>query len=116
MKSIRLAPRRRPRPEAVPKNGMVIQIVRFESALSEDGVLEIARSRVEDFRALPGLVQKYYVKLSEPNQYGGVYIWDSKESMARYGESDLAASIPAAYQVKGRPRVEILETLFALRT
>lgn len=94
---------------------MIIQIVKFESELSEEGVVAVARERIDQFRALPGLIQKYYVKLAEPNQYGGVYLWDSMESLSAYRESDLAASIPAAYNVKGTPSVEILDSLFPLR-
>jgi len=69
---------------------MTIQIIKFESALSEDEVLEIAQDRIENFRALPGLLQKYYVKFEKPNHYGGVYIWDSQESMKSFSESALA--------------------------
>jgi heme-degrading monooxygenase HmoA len=107
-------------PEAKPLRtrrvqGVIIQIIKFETTLSEEEVLAAANERVEQFRALPGLVQKYYVKLSQPDRYGGVYVWDSKESLAAYRESDLAASIPAAYKVKGAPEVEILDVLFQLR-
>ncbi len=95
---------------------VVIQIVKFETELSEDEVLATARDRLGDFRALPGLIQKYYVKLSEPNRYGGVYIWDSIESLSKFRASELAASIPREYKVKGEPKVEILDALFELRT
>lgn len=94
---------------------MIIQIIKFESALSEDEVMAVAKERVPQFRKIPGLLQKYYVKLDRPNHYGGVYIWDSKESLSAYRESDLAASIPAAYKVIGKPGVEILNGLFQLR-
>jgi len=94
---------------------MIIQIVKFETTLSEDEVMTIANGRADRFRALPGLIQKYYVKLDQANHYGGVYIWDSAESMAAFRESDLAASIPAAYKVKGKPTIEIMHTLFQLR-
>jgi len=94
---------------------MIIQIVKFETTLSEDEVMAIANERADRFRALPGLLQKYYVKLDRANHYGGVYIWDSAESMAAFRESDLAASIPTAYKVKGKPDIEILHTLFQLR-
>jgi len=94
---------------------MVIQFIRFESALDEDGVLDVAEERLPQFRALSGLLQKYYVKLDAPNQYGGIYVWDSKESLAAYRASDLCASIPAAYKVKGKPTVETLETFIQLR-
>lgn len=94
---------------------MVIQIVRFESELSEEAVLSVAHDRIESFRALPGLLQKYYVKLAEPNCYGGVYIWNSMESLLAYRQSELASSIAAAYKVKGAPKVEILDSLMQLR-
>jgi heme-degrading monooxygenase HmoA len=94
---------------------MIIQIVKFETTLSEDEVLAVARERADRFRALPGLVQKYYVRLDGPDRYGGVYVWDSVESLKSFRGSDLAASIPAAYRVVGEPEVEILETLFPLR-
>jgi len=94
---------------------MIIQIVKFETTLTEEEVVAVANERIERFRALPGLIQKYYIKLAEPNHYGGVYIWDSREAMATYRQSDLASSIAAAYKVKGAPTMEILETLFPLR-
>jgi heme-degrading monooxygenase HmoA len=92
-----------------------IQIVTFESELPEESVWSVARDRLEAFRALPGLIQKYYVRSAEPNRFGGVYIWDSMESLSAYLKSDLAASTPAAYKVKGAPTVEILDLLFPLR-
>jgi len=94
---------------------MVIQMVKFESELSEEAVLAVANERIERFRALSGLIQKYYVKLPEPNWYGGVYVWDSMASLLAYRESDLASSIPTAYKVKGVPTVEVLDCLMELR-
>lgn len=94
---------------------MIIQFIKFESALSEDEVLDVAESRLDQFRALPGLLQKYYVKLNKENSYGGIYVWDAMDSLKEYRESDLAASIPAAYKVVGKPDVEILETFSQLR-
>lgn len=94
---------------------MVVQIVKFESELSEEAVLAVAHDRIESFRALPGLIQKYYVKLAEPHWYGGVYVWDSMESLLAYRQSELASSIPVAYKVKGTPQVEILDSLMQLR-
>lgn len=94
---------------------MVILIVKFETVLSEDEVMAIARERADQFRSLPGLIQKYYVKLDGANQFGGVYIWDSMESLQAYRESDLAATIAGAYKVAGAPQTEILGSLFQLR-
>jgi heme-degrading monooxygenase HmoA len=94
---------------------VIVQIVKFKTALSEEEVMAIARERAPGFRAMPGLLQKYYVRLDQPDQFGGVYIWDSMESLKSYRESDLAATIPQAYQVQGQPVVEIYDTLFQLR-
>lgn len=94
---------------------MIVQFVSFESALPEAKVREVAMNRIEEFRALPGLLQKTYVKLPEPNRYGGIYLWDSVESMKAFRESQLAATIPSAYKVVGAPKIEIMDTLFLLR-
>jgi len=94
---------------------MIIRMVKFETALPQEELLAIARKRADRFRRLPGLLQKYYIKLEKPNHYGGVYVWDSKEAMDAYTKSDLAASIPTAYKVVGKPSVEVIDTLFQLR-
>ena len=94
---------------------MIMQIIKFRSTLSLDEVQKIAQERKEEFLAVPGLVQKYYFKSDEPSNYGGVYIWDSKESAAAYRNSELAASIPQAYKLMGPPEIEVLEVAFTLR-
>lgn len=66
------------------------------------------KKREEQFRAIPGLIQKYYVKLEQSNNYGGVYIWESMESLQAYRQSDLAASIPEAYEVLGTSYIEVI--------
>lgn len=59
--------------------------------------------------------QKYYVELGEPNRYGGIYIWESKEALGAFLKSDLFAAVPKAYQVVGAPDVEVVDALFQLR-
>ena len=94
---------------------MIIQIVKLKTSLSEDELTAVAQERKPQFVDLPGLVQKYYVKLDEPNQYWGVYLWDSVESMTAFRNSELAATIPAAYQLTEAPQIETHEVLFPLR-
>ena len=94
---------------------MIIQMVKFETRLSAEEVSDVAQKRAPEFRKLPGLIQKYYVRGTRSNEYAGVYIWDSPESMKTYRESDLAASIPHAYKVLGPPQVETYEVAFTLR-
>ena len=94
---------------------MILQIVTLRSALSEEELLDIARDRAPQFRAIPGLVQKYYVRREGPGEFAGVYLWDSRESLAAYRESDLAKSIAEAYRVVEPPTIEVGEVLFPLR-
>jgi heme-degrading monooxygenase HmoA len=94
---------------------MIVQFVKFESGLTESEVLSTAKERAAAFKKLPGLLQKYYVKLGQPNHYGGIYIWDSAESVRAFRESELAASIPVAYKVRGAPAIDIHQALFQLR-
>jgi heme-degrading monooxygenase HmoA len=94
---------------------MIIQIIKLKSALSEEELLKTAKDREPQFKAIPGLIQKYYVKMKEEGQYGGVYIWDSKESLQAYRSSELASSIPQAYQLIEAPDIEVLDVMFQLR-
>lgn len=94
---------------------MILQIIRLKSNLPEEELLKRAKEREPQFQAIPGLLQKYYVKMGADGQYGGVYVWDSKESLQAYRQSELAAGIPAAYEILEAPNVEILDILFQLR-
>ena len=94
---------------------MIILKVQFESSLPEDKVRAIEEERAPQFREVPGLIQKYYIKGGEPNQYGGIYIWENMESLQAYRESELAASIPSAYKVQGAPQIEMYDSMFQLR-
>ena len=91
-----------------------MQIVRLKSNLSEEELLKRAREREPQFKAISGILQKYYIKLGD-NEYGGVYIWDSMESIMEFRQSELAASIPQAYEVIAPPEITISEVMFQLR-
>ena len=94
---------------------MIIQVIKLKSNLPEEELLRRARERAPQFSAIPGLLQKYYVKIDESGGYGGIYIWDSPESLKSYKISDLAKSIPEAYEIVEAPNIEIMDILFQLR-
>jgi heme-degrading monooxygenase HmoA len=94
---------------------MLLQIVRFTSGMSEGEFVRVAEERSPAFRDVPGLRQKYFVKLDQPGRFGGVYLWETREAMETYRASDLAASTGAAYEVIGETEVETAEILVALR-
>ena len=94
---------------------MIIQLVKFKSALADAEVQQVMKERAPRFRALPGLVQKYYGYESQTGEFTGIYFWDSEESMREFQQTELARTIPAAYKVAVPPRVEFFEVLFPLR-
>jgi hypothetical protein len=95
---------------------MIVQFIHFETSLSEKELLVVAEERLPQFRAIPSLVQRYYLKLDKPNHYGGLYIWDSPEATAKYRDGDLAKSIPSAYKIVGAPNIRVYEVVFSLRS
>jgi len=94
---------------------MVILFVKFRSALPPAAVRETMEARLPLFQAQPGLVQKYYAHEPASGEWSGIYYWESAEALAAFRRSELARSIPAAYQIIGTPRMEVLEVLFPLR-
>jgi len=94
---------------------MILQIIKLKSNLPEEELLNRAKEREANFKSIPGLIQKYYIKTNIEGEYGGVYIWDSKQSLQKYQESDLAKSIPMAYAVTAVPGIEIMDVIFQLR-
>ena len=98
-----------------PKTGTVVQMVKLKSSLDEEELLKRAQERANEFRKIDGLVQKYYLRLSGEGEFAGIYIWDSKESLAEFKQSELAATIAEAYEVIEKPNVEIGDILFLLR-
>ncbi|MGH2617102.1 MAG: YdhR family protein [Thermomicrobiales bacterium] len=94
---------------------MIVQVVKFKSGLTDEEARRIMEDRAPLFRALPGLLQKHYFREPATGELGGIYLWDSEESLRAFRESDLARTIPSAYAVVGQPRVETFEVLFPLR-
>ena len=95
---------------------MIIQTVKFKSGLPDVEVRAMMENRAPQFRALQGLLQKYYGREGETGEHSGIYLWDGEESLRSFRSSELARSIPAAYRVVGQPRIETFEVLFPLRT
>ena len=77
--------------------------------------MEIARQRADDFRAFPGLCQKYYFQDPATGEIGGLYLWESEEALDAYRKSALRASIASAYETIGEPQIEVLDILMPLR-
>jgi heme-degrading monooxygenase HmoA len=94
---------------------MIVQVVMFKSSLSDKDVRRTIEDRAPQYRALPGLLQKLYVKDEETGEYGGIYVWRDEESLQEFRQSELAKTIPEAYKVEGQARRETVEVIYVLR-
>ena len=69
---------------------MHIQIVNFRlEGMSEADYYGIAEVMAPAFANLPGLVSKTWLANPKTGAYGGVYVWQSREAMENYKESDI---------------------------
>jgi heme-degrading monooxygenase HmoA len=93
-----------------------VLFVKFKTSLTLDEVRQVADSRIEQFRALGALQQKYYLHDAQTGEFAGLYLWESREALIDYRNSELSRSIAAAYKTEGAPRVEVFEIIEALRT
>ena len=94
---------------------MIIQITRFKSGLSDDEATGVMNERAPRFRAVPGLLQKYYTRDDKTGERGAVYVWESEAALAAFRESELAHSMAEAYQIEGEKRVELFDVVLVLR-
>jgi heme-degrading monooxygenase HmoA len=102
-------------PEALKQNGpMVVQLVTFTTRLHEKDVLRRIEERGPEYRAVPGLVQKLYIRDPASGEYGGIYVWEDAAALAAFQDSELARTIPSAYRVNGRPRIQSFEIVSIL--
>ena len=73
---------------------MHIQIINFNlDGINRDEYETACQGVAGDFASLPGLISKHWLANEENNTYGGVYIWENKEAMQSYLESDLFRSV-----------------------
>lgn len=93
----------------------LVLLVKFKSSLSFDEVQKVVDERIDDFRALMGLQQKYYVQDPATGEVGGLYIWESQDDFLEYRDSELRASIAEAYQTEGEPQIQVLSVFKTLR-
>ena len=84
---------------------MIIQVVKFKSGLSTEEARRIMDERAPDYRALPGLLHKYYVQEPATGDLGGIYLWDSEKSLPAFRESDLASTISVASSFSASERL-----------
>jgi len=93
----------------------VVLLVKFRSSLSHKEVVAVMNDRIEQFRALQGLTQKYYMQDTRSGEYAGLYLWESAEALGEFQRSELRTTIAQAYQTQGAPRIEVFRIFETLR-
>ncbi|MGA7272870.1 MAG: YdhR family protein [Acidimicrobiia bacterium] len=94
---------------------MIIQTIRYRSGLSRHEVNQRFIERSERYREVPGLLQKYYVEFAETGEYGGIYVWDSQESLDAWRAGNLSGTLAETYQIEGEPHRELADVMLVLR-
>jgi heme-degrading monooxygenase HmoA len=102
--------------EALRRWGMIVQIVRFKSGLSDDRVVATYNERAPRYRALKGLRQKYYLRFPDTGEHGAVYVWESEVALKEFRESDLGRTISSSYRIQGQSDIRTAEVVLALRS
>jgi hypothetical protein len=105
----------------VAKEGDFVEILvlLYKSGLPIEEILQRFRRRSDKYRDVRSLLQKLYVREESTGQVGGIYVFDSKENLEAFRNSDLAKSIGEAYKFVEPPTVrelEIVKVLFEEKT
>lgn len=86
--------------------------------VKSDLALEELKKRMEErrrrFLEVPGLIQKFYGRDDKTGAFCGIYFFEDQASLEAYRASELAKSIPAAYEAVDA-RLEAFDVLFSLR-
>jgi hypothetical protein len=91
-----------------------VLFVRIKSDLELNVIQRRMLERKPGFLEVPGLLQKIYGRDPSTGDLCGIYFFESQEALEAYLKSDLAKSIPAAYEAQDVRR-EVFEVLFPLR-
>src|SRR5262245_38702245 len=84
---------------------MHAQVVTFGlKDITEEQLHGALEADAQVFANMPGLVSKTWLRDSETNTYGGLYLWADQETYARYINGEVFASI------KGNPHLENVES------
>jgi hypothetical protein len=91
----------------------VILFVRIKSRLDAEELERRVNERLPRFREVPGLVQKVYGRDEATGDACGIYFFEDRKALAAFRESELAQTMPAAYEALD-VRPEVFDVLFPL--
>lgn len=92
----------------------VVLFVRIKSKLDTDEFDRRLLERRPRFRDVPGLLQKVYGRDRTTGDVCGIYFFESEEALETFRETELARTIPVAYEAI-EVRREVYHVLYPLR-
>jgi len=92
----------------------VVLFVRVKSDLIFSELERRLLERKPSFLEVPGLIQKIYGYDPATGDACGIYFFENREALDAFGETELAKTIPAAYEAVNVRR-EVFEVLYPLR-
>jgi hypothetical protein len=92
----------------------VILYVRIKSDLDPEELERRVNERKPRFLQVPGLIQKIYGRDETSGDVCGIYFFESQEALNAFRETELAQTIPTAYEATDIRR-EVYEVLYPLR-
>jgi Putative mono-oxygenase ydhR len=90
-----------------------ILFVRVKSALDPAELERRLIERRPRFQEVPGLIQKIYGRDETTGDVCGIYFFEDQNALSAFRETELAKTIPTAYEAK-EIRREIYEVLYPL--
>ena len=88
--------------------------VRVKSDLDPEELDRRIEERRPRFLEVPGLIQKIYGRNPATGDTCGIYFFEDEEALAAFRETELAKTIPAAYEATDIRR-EVYDVLFQLK-
>lgn len=92
-----------------------ILYVRIKSDVDVEELDRRLYERKPQFLEVPGLIQKIYGRDEATGDTCGIYFFDSKEALAAFRDTELAKTIPTAYEATDVRR-EVYEVLYPLKS
>ena len=90
-----------------------ILFVRIKSDLEPAELERRLIERRPRFKQVPGLIQKFYGRDDATGNMCGIYFFENQEALSAFRETELAKTIPAAYDAT-EVRREIYEVMYPL--
>jgi hypothetical protein len=90
-----------------------ILFVRVKTELDPEELDRRLLERRPRFREVPGLLQKIYGRDDATGDVCGIYFFKDRQALADFRETELAQTIPAAYEAT-EIRREVYEVLYPL--